>query len=105
LQVLPGHHCKIQQNPLPNLFLEALRVVIGSEYMPETSYATFNLGPFTVSFDTGIVDNYEVNILDSENKTFRYETPLGIISANCIIYKAIVTNSARNDGVSACVFG
>jgi len=66
--------------------------------MASTTFVKFNLGPYTVSFDTGIVDDYAVNKLESVSHDLIYRNSEGK-PIKCIIYTAIVTNEAKNDGV------
>jgi hypothetical protein len=65
--------------------------------MVATSSIRFNLGSYTVSFDTGIVDDYDEKELTPVNLERKDETPKGIITTKYTIYKAIVTNKAKDD--------
>jgi hypothetical protein len=53
-----------------------------------------------VSFDTGIIDDYKVHELDFANIETKYRTSKGTIPVKFTIYKAIVANKAKNDGIS-----
>lgn len=67
--------------------------------MVSTSAVNFNLGPYIVSFDAGIVDDYEICELEPVNNETKYKINRGIIPVKFTIYKAIVTNKAKNDGI------
>jgi len=65
--------------------------------MTPTSIVEFNLGPYLVSFDTGIIDEYEIAELGSQNiETIHIATGLPVKYSD---YRAIVTNKAKDDGV------
>ena len=65
--------------------------------MTETSQVKFNIGPYMVSYDTGIVDVYELEEIEPKNiKEFltisgrRIEIPYSI-------YAGIISNAAKNN--------
>lgn len=63
------------------------------------SEVSLNLGPYIVSFDTGITEDYTTHELDAVNNETKYRTNKGIIPVKFTIYKAIITNKAKNDGI------
>ncbi len=63
------------------------------------SKVSLNLGPYIVSFDTGITDNYTTHELNPVDCRTDYRTNNGIVPAKYTIYKAIITNEAKNDGI------
>ena len=67
--------------------------------MDSTSAVSFNLGPYMVSFDTGIVDEYEIQEIEPVNAQTIYRINDRTIPVKFTIYKAVVTNKAKSDGV------
>lgn len=63
------------------------------------SEVSLNLGPYIVSFDTGITDVYKTHELETDNRETEYKTNNGIILVKYTVYKAIITNEAKNDGI------